>query len=162
MTTDAAVSLRRIEREVLALLTRVRRTSAEHARLVHPELQTTGYAVLLHLIENEPTRAADIVEALGIDKGAVSRQVAQLEQLGLLARTCDPEDRRAQTLVLSDDGRARLAVLREQRRSDFGRRLSTWSAADLAIFAERLSQYNASLDGPPEQPPISVCQAGRR
>jgi DNA-binding MarR family transcriptional regulator len=146
LTTDPAASLRRIEREILALLTRVRRTASEHARLVHPDLQAAGYAVLLYLIENEPTRAVDIVEELGIDKGAVSRQVTHLEQLGLLARTCDPADRRAQTLVLSDDGRARLAILRQQRRDDFERRLSAWSAADLAAFGERLGEYNASLD----------------
>jgi len=88
-----------MERELRGLLRRVRRQSAADARAVHAELTPTAYAVLLAVLEHQPTRVAHIVEDLGIDKGAVSRQVAQLERLGLVARTTDPLDGRAQALV---------------------------------------------------------------
>lgn len=139
-------SMRRIERELLRLLRRVRRTSMENARLVHPDLQVTGYGVLMFVADNEPTRAVDVVEALDMDKGSVSRQVAQLHQLGLLSRTDDPEDRRAHQLVLSDEGRKRLGVLRDHRRDELESRLASWSPTALASFAEQLGTYNASFE----------------
>jgi DNA-binding MarR family transcriptional regulator len=143
---QGVASMRRIESGVLRLLRRVRRTATENARLVHPDLQATGYGVLMCVMEHEPMRAVDVVEALDMDKGAVSRQVAQLHQLGLLSRTDDPEDRRAHHLVLSDEGRRRLAVLRDRRRDELESRLASWSPADLAAFAEQLGHYNASFE----------------
>ncbi len=142
----SVAALRQIEAEVLTLLRRVRRTSAENARLVHLDLSVSGYAVLLFVVEHEPTRAADVAEQLDMDKGAVSRQVSHLEQLGLVSRAVDPDDGRAHRLVLSDEGRGRIAVLRRHRRADLEGRLASWSAEDLAVFADRLARYNASFE----------------
>ncbi len=142
----SVASMRRIEGELLRLLRAVRRASVENARLVHPDLQGGGYAVLLHVVDHEPTRAADIVEALDLDKGSVSRQVAHLHTLGLLDRAHDPDDGRAHLLVLSAEGRRRVAVLRGHRRGELERRLASWSPADLEVFAARLADYNASLE----------------
>ena len=144
--TSKVESLRSIERELGVLLRRVRRQSAANARAIHPELQPTAYAVLLYVLEQEPARAAHIVDDLGIDKGAVSRQIAQLERLGLIERTTDPLDGRAQTLVVSDLGRRRIDALQEERRSVFAGRLASWTAPELVQFAERLNRYNASLE----------------
>jgi DNA-binding MarR family transcriptional regulator len=142
----SVTSMRRIEAELLILLRRVRRTTADNARLVHPDLPATGYRVLMFVVDNEPTRAADVVEALDLDKGVVSRQVGHLQQLGLLSRTEDPEDRRAHQLVLSDEGRKRLGLLRDRRRDELASRLSDWSPASLAAFADQLGRYNASFE----------------
>ena len=143
---DPVVSMRRIEGEVLRLLRRVRHQALTNARLVHPDLQAAGYAVFLYILENEPARASDAVEALGMDKGAVSRQVHHLEELGLVSSTDDPDDRRAHRLVLSEQGRARVSVLRERRRQEFESRLSGWSPEGLEVFAEKLAEYNASFE----------------
>ncbi len=146
MTSSKAESLHSIERELRVLLRRVRRRSATNAHSIHPELQPTAYSILLHVLENEPARAAHIVDHLGIDKGAVSRNVAQLVGLGFLERTTDPSDGRAQTLVASDLGRQRVAELQRQRRSDVAGRLDSWTEAELEQFVERLVRYNASLE----------------
>ena len=151
MSSKKSESLRSIERELGVLLRRVRRQSAANARAIHPELQPTAYAVLMYLQEQGTTRATHIVDALGIDKGAVSRQVAQLERLGLIERTTDPWDGRAQTLVVSELGRKRVEALQEERRSVFAGRLASWTAPELAQFAERLGRYNASLETPTRQ-----------
>ena len=96
-----AQALHDIERELTVLLHRARRTTAKNAQHVHPELQPASYAVLLHVVDHGPTRASDIVEHLALDKGAVSRHLAQLEQLGLVERTSDPDDRRARNAPVS-------------------------------------------------------------
>ncbi len=97
-------------------------------------------------MDREGARASEVVEHFGIDKGAVSRHVVHLESLGLLSRSCDPEDRRAQTLVPTDLARERVGSLRAARRRDVAGRLTDWSAEDLAALAEQLARYNASLE----------------
>ena len=139
-------SLLRIERELGVLLHRVRRRTAQYAPAVHPELQPAALSVLLFVVDREGARASEVVEHFGIDKGAVSRHVVHLESLGLVSRSCDPEDRRAQTLVPTDLARERVGSLRAARRRDVAGRLTDWSAEDLAALAEQLARYNASLE----------------
>jgi DNA-binding MarR family transcriptional regulator len=146
MATTKSESLRRIERELGVLLHRVRRRTARNAAGVHPDLQPAALPVLLFVVDQEGVHASDVVEHFGIDKGAVSRHVVHLESLGLLTRACDPEDRRAQTLVPTDLGRERVESVRAQRRKVVAGRLTDWSGDDLAGLAELLARYNSSLE----------------
>lgn len=137
----------RIERELGVLLHRVRRRMTHSAAAVHPDLQPAALSVLLFVSEHEGARASDVVEHFGIDKGAVSRHVVHLEALGLLTRSSHPEDRRAQTLVPTELGAARLAAARAERRRDVADRLSDWRAEELASLADQLARYNRALEG---------------
>ena len=51
-------------------------------------------------------RVTDLAAAANLDVSTVSRHVAQLERTGLIARTPDPDDRRAQLVGITDDGRS--------------------------------------------------------
>lgn len=146
MSATKTESVHNIERELTVLLHRVRRHTMENARSLHPELHPAAYSVFRFVADHEPTRACDVVEHLGVDKGAVSRQVTHLEMLGLVERRCDASDHRVQTIALTGDGRSRVEAVADQRRAEFERRLSNWSAENLEQFADRLSRYNASLD----------------
>lgn len=141
-----AGSLWDIEREVRSVLHRARRTSIENAQLIDPGLPVTAYAVFLFVFDNGPVRAREVVEAIGVDKATISRQIAQLEDLGLVARSDDPSDRRAQTVTVTSEGRSKIDAVAKQRRSQFMERLDDWSAEDLAQFAASLSRYNSSLE----------------
>ena len=145
-TTSRRQSLRHIEQEVGVLIRRVRRVIGERARAVHPDLQPASYLLLAHIAEVGPVRASELVEEIGIDKGAVSRQVQHLSTLDLLTRTQDPEDGRASLLAVTDDGRSRLDSVRRDRSERFGQKLGDWSDDDLAALAGQLARYNASLD----------------
>ncbi len=147
MTRRKADSVQAIERELGVLLHRVRRTTVENARAVHPDLQPAAYSILLYVIDHHGTHASDVVDHFGIDKGAVSRHVAQLERLGLVERHCDPEDRRAQTIEASAVALERVAALREARRAAYAGRLASWTAPALEEFSEQLRNYNALLEG---------------
>ncbi|MGH3346304.1 MAG: MarR family winged helix-turn-helix transcriptional regulator [Nocardioides sp.] len=144
--THRAQSLRQIEHELGVLIRRVRRVIGDRARAVHPELQPATYLLLSHLDEAGPLRASALVDATGVDKGAISRQVQQLVDLGLLTRAQDPDDGRATLLQVTADAHARLGQVQRDRRRRFDRRLGEWSDADLADFAARLADYNAALD----------------
>jgi DNA-binding MarR family transcriptional regulator len=138
-------AVRALEHEMGVLVRRLRRLIAERARLVHPDLAPVGYSMLIAL-EDGPRRASDLVDLFSIDKGAVSRQVQALLELGLIERSPDPEDRRAAILAITDEGARRLETVREMRRAELLGRLSSWSAEELADFVTALSRYNAALE----------------
>lgn len=140
-------ALNAVERELGVLIHRVRRRTVENARDIDPELPSAAYPILRFVYDHDGVRASQVAEHFGIDKGAVSRQVAQMERLGLVERSSDPADRRAQTLLVTAEGRRRVAELRAARRSAFAGKLAAWTADELADLAEQLHRYNESLGG---------------
>jgi len=131
------------------LIRRVKRVIGERARSVHPDLQPASYLMLVFLTTEGPTRSSVISERFGVDKGAISRQVQHLVDLGLLERRPDPADGRATLLSTTRDAVRRLeAVDRDRRRRLEGHR-SDWSEEDLHTFVSALARYNAALDPSP-------------
>ena len=144
-TASRPDSLRRLEREVGVLIRRVKRVIGVRARLVHEDLQPASYLMLTWLVDQGPVRASSMVETFNIDKGAVSRQLQHLADLGLVERTPDPDDGRATLVAASDDAVRRLADVAEHRRKWLDEQLGDWSAAELTRFADLLARYNHSL-----------------
>jgi DNA-binding MarR family transcriptional regulator len=140
-----AESLRHLEREVSVLIRRVRRVIGVRARLVHEELQPASYLMLSWLVDQGPVRASSMVETFDIDKGAVSRQLHHLDDLGLVERTPDPADGRATLVAASDDAVRRLGDVSEHRRKWLDEQLGDWTAEELAHFGQLLERYNRSL-----------------
>lgn len=129
------------------LVRRLRRKIAERARLVHPELSPVAYSMLIALHDSGPRRASDLVDMFSIDKGAVSRQVQSLLELGLIERSPDPEDRRAAILAITEDGRGRMESIAEARRTEIRERLGDWTNEDLLGLVSAMARYNEALDG---------------
>lgn len=146
MTDARLASLRQIEQEVSVMLRRVKRTVGVRAQLVHPELPGVAYVMLGHVADHGPVRASSLVEAMSLDKGAVSRHLQHLEELGLITRTPDPADGRATLVAVTDDAVRRLASVADQRRVIFDERLAQWDDEDLSGFAAQMRRYNAALE----------------
>ena len=144
--TERAESLRHLEREVGVLIRRIKRVIGERAQAVHEDLQPASYLMLSWLADEGPVRATSMVEKFNIDRGAVSRQLQHLVDLGLLDRTPDPADGRAMLVSASDEARRRLADVTAHRRKWLDERLGDWDAEELAGFADQLERYNAALD----------------
>ncbi|CAB4731293.1 unannotated protein [freshwater metagenome] len=138
-------SLVRLEQEVGVLVRRIRRVIAERARLVHPDLQPASYLMLSHVAESGPMRASSVADLFTVDKGAISRQVTHLMELGLVEKSRDPEDGRAWLLSATPDAVQRLRTVAEQRRTYLAERLDGWEAGDLERFTDLLARYNDSL-----------------
>lgn len=135
-----------LELELSVLVRRLRRVIGERARSIDPDLTPAGYLMLAYMTERGPVRASAVVEAFNLDKGAVSRHVQALVELGLATKERDPDDGRAWVVSLTDEGRRRMAELAIERRERLGRRLGDWSEEELASFVATLGRYNASLD----------------
>jgi DNA-binding MarR family transcriptional regulator len=131
-----------LEREIGLLLRRSRAISARLAGALHPDLDGAAYGLLALLQDAGPLRASDLVARLGLDKSTVSRQVSTLVDLGLVDRTADPADGRAQVLTPSPEGATRLAGIRDARRARWEADMAGWPAEDVATLAELLGRLN--------------------
>jgi DNA-binding MarR family transcriptional regulator len=139
-------TMRALEHEMGVLVRRIRRLIAERARMVHPDLSPVAYSMLMALNDSGPRRASDLVDIFSIDKGAVSRQVGALLDLGLIERSPDPEDRRAAILAITEEGSRRLGSIADMRRREVLERLSGWSDEDLRAFVDVMARYNNALE----------------
>jgi DNA-binding MarR family transcriptional regulator len=141
-----AEELGRLEKEVGVLIRRVRRVIGERARAVHPDLQPASYLMLTHLASDGPQRSSVMSERFNVDKGAISRQVQHLCDLGLLEREPDPVDGRAMLISASPDAVLRMEAVNRDRRKWLEGQLAEWSEDDLREFVTGLARYNTALD----------------
>jgi DNA-binding MarR family transcriptional regulator len=141
-----AEELGRLERELGVLIRRVRRVIGERARAVHPDLQPASYLMLTFLVAEGPQRSSVVSERFNVDKGAISRQVQHLCDLGLLLREPDPIDGRASLISASPDAVRRMQAVDRDRRRWLEEQLAGWSEGDLREFVSSLARYNAALD----------------
>jgi len=74
-------------------------------------VSVSEWVALREMYRHEQSSAADLMQALGMTKGAVSKIVTRLQAKGLAARAPDSVDKRAQQLVLTTPGRALVPVL---------------------------------------------------
>jgi len=134
--------VRRVETQLGALVRRTRSFIAESASDVHPEIGTTGYAMLARLVDAGPTRATELVDVFDTDKATISRQAAHLEALGLVSREADPSDRRAQIITVTADGRRRIEAARKRNQRRLRAGLAEWDADDVRELGRLLERFN--------------------
>lgn len=143
-TTDHDL-MQTLEGEIGLLMHRIKRVICERAQAVHPDLQSGAYSILASLAVGGPRRASVIADTFHLDKGAVSRQIQQLVELGLAERVPDPDDRRASSVRVTEEGTRRLVAVADSRRQALVERLGSWSEADLESFVSALARYNETL-----------------
>ncbi len=144
-------TLMTLEQEVGVLIRRVKRVIGERARAIHESLQPASYLMLGYVAEHGPIRASAMAGVFDIDKGAISRQVTHLMDLGLISGSPDPDDGRATLLSVTDEALRRMEDLKAHRRKWLDEQLGDWSDDQLAGFVRELGRYNAALT--PAEPP---------
>ena len=140
-----AESLRVLEQEIGVLVRRIRRVVAERAAAVDPSLQPASYLMLGYVAQEGPLRASEMCTVFTIDKGAISRQVQHLVDLGLIQRTPDPEDGRAALISVTDEAVTRMEHVSTARRAWLDSALGDWDDNDLTQFTHLLGRYNGAL-----------------
>jgi DNA-binding MarR family transcriptional regulator len=97
--------------------------SARFGQLVEDEgTSVTEWVALRTLFDKTQTTHAELIEALGMTKGAASKVVTRLEEKGLARRELAHGSAREQVLLLTPQGRAlvpRLAALADQNEEHF-------------------------------------------
>lgn len=138
-------AMRTLEHEIGMLLRRVRKGIGERAVKVHPDLNPTSYTLLMTLVDFGPRRAAELADLFALDKGAVSRVVHQLLELGYVERTPDPHDGRASIVAATASAVKRLDEVAVDRRVEFGQRLAEWEPTEIDDLARSLARFNETL-----------------
>ncbi len=134
-----------LERALLRLARTARRAGRRTADTLSPGLDESGYTLVVAADRLGATHACELADALGLDKSTVSRQLSALVERGLVERTADPDDGRAQVVSLSPDGRARLAASRTSHRADLAHAVADWSPAELEDAVRVLSRLSDGL-----------------
>jgi DNA-binding MarR family transcriptional regulator len=77
-----------------------------------------------------------------VDPSTVSRQIADLVDLGLVERRADPRDGRATLLAATGAGEERHQLVHERRDHALAVMLADWSGSDVAALADLLRRLN--------------------
>ncbi|AND15588.1 MarR family winged helix-turn-helix transcriptional regulator [Rathayibacter tritici] len=142
--TSSAQALDEVEEQITVLAVHVRLAVRDAAASIDPALPPFGLRLLRMLERCGPVHSGAAAERLGVDRSAISRQVRQLVDLGLVEMTVDPADGRARFLSLSAAGCERMRDLGGQQRQRMQEALSAWPEEDLRAFAGYLERLTAA------------------
>ncbi len=131
LSEEHADAVRALEGELSRLLHRVRRIIAESAERVSPGMLPGTFRVFTTIAREEGMTLSGLAETLMADKGQMSRTVRELEELGFVARTPDPEDGRSSIITATPLGRDRLTTARTPQRDELRGLLASWPLDDV-------------------------------
>lgn len=137
--TDARQeAVRGLERAFSELMGEFRRLYAQAAEAVSPGMLPGTYKVLSLIQRTGSITVSGLAERMTADKGQVSRAVSELEDLGLVARTADPDDGRIKLITVTPEGARRLqeAILPYEGR--LTEVLADWPIETIELFTELL------------------------
>jgi DNA-binding MarR family transcriptional regulator len=108
-------------------------------------LTTSQYAVLRLLDVNEGRRLTSLSDQLLCARSTITRIVDQLEDLGLVRRIDDPEDRRAQRAVLTLEGTNMLEAARSTHCASVIKRMDSLTEAEQQQLVQLLGKLRSGL-----------------
>jgi DNA-binding MarR family transcriptional regulator len=106
-----------------------------------------------------PVGVVDLADGVGRDHTTVSRQVAKLEQLGLIARQPSPSDGRVHEAIITPKGRTLTHALDAARLRILAPILAKWSDQDFGALVGLLRRFVDDLMELPEMS-STACQVG--
>jgi DNA-binding MarR family transcriptional regulator/GNAT superfamily N-acetyltransferase len=121
----------------------------------------TEARLLYELGDHTPSTAAALAQALETDPAQVSRAVAKLERAGLVTRTRDASDGRAQRLSPTATGRKEFKRLDALSRTRTGALVAPLTDDARARLLGALRTVEEVLSGQPAPPPAVVIRAHR-
>lgn len=141
---DTDVAIEALEQQLSMLWRRARANSYKVARRVHPDMEPAAYGLLVILQREGSMRLTDIAASVGVGKPSVSRQIAMLEQLGLVQKQADPLDGRAQAISLTEAGTHQLVAAQTARKHAFHELMEDWGVEDLTRLGTLIAQLNTT------------------
>lgn len=116
-----------------------------HYRAQHG-MTRTQWRVMANLGKFGEMTAADICRTAMVEKSKVSRAVAAMEARGLLQRAAMGSDRRAESLSLTDEGRALFVAIGKDAQSFDAALRARLGARDAATLEDLLNRLRTTPD----------------
>lgn len=132
-------AIRDLENSFSELITVFRRLISEAAELASPGMLPGTFKVLSAVHRHGPVTLSALAERLTSDKGLASRSVSELEALGFVERTDDPNDRRSRLIAVTPLGARRLEAARSPHGGRLSAALEEWSVDDIRHATSLLS-----------------------
>jgi DNA-binding MarR family transcriptional regulator len=109
-------------------------------------IESAGYAILFHLVNDGPQRTSKLAESLHAEISTISRQSSSLVHHGLVERQADPEDGRACLLAPTAEGFRVFEENRKQRTRWLAGVLTDWPGADRLHLIELLNRLISDIE----------------
>jgi DNA-binding MarR family transcriptional regulator len=132
------LAVRALEGEIAELINQYRRVLTASAERLSPGMLPGAYKVFTTIVRKESVTVSALAESMLMDKGQLSRTVRELEHLGLVHRTPDPEDGRSSILSPTEDGLARLAAARHPDQKSLLTTLEEWPIDEIGNLTRLL------------------------
>lgn len=139
--TRRQAAVRDLEGAFSELMGEFRRIYAQAAAAASPGMPPGTFRILGALRRLGPITLSCLAERLTADKGLLSRQVSELETLGMIVRRADPADGRARLIELTEHGQERLSAGLEPYQRLLLTALDEWPLASI----ERLTSLIHAL-----------------
>lgn len=132
-------------RSVYSQMETISRRAVARNRRASAPLTVVQHTLLTFIDQAVDCRAIDIAQGLRLNRSTVSRQVADLQELGLVEVDAAPVQpgARGQILRLSHRGVELLATSTRANHRELERRLADWSDDDIDRLAAGLERFNA-------------------
>jgi len=130
-----------LERELAFL---IRLLESAQRRQSYP-LERAHYLLLILLEAGGPQPVARLAARLALDDSTVTRQLAAMEQAGLLEKQPNPADRRSVLIRATARGIQAAEAMRAMRRERLALLFRSWDARERRTFGTLLTKFNASL-----------------
>ena len=114
-------------------------------RVVGDVVEPATYWVLKNLAPGS-MRVTELATSIQLDTSTVSRHVSQLERVGLVERSQDPDDGRAQRVGLTEAGRQQLEASLARRRTALAASFEGWDPSDVAELDRLLGRLVADIE----------------
>ncbi|GAA4246913.1 MarR family winged helix-turn-helix transcriptional regulator [Dactylosporangium darangshiense] len=108
-------------------------------------LERPAYVLLSRIAVDGPFRLSALATDVSLDLSTVSRQVAALENAGLVRRLPDPSDKRASLVEVTELGREVFAENRDRWLAIWEELLAGWTPRQRQLFAELFTRLNESI-----------------
>jgi DNA-binding MarR family transcriptional regulator len=142
-TVDAADALDVVETEMALLQRGLERLARRSA--IHRDLDRASYLAARTLEATGPISLKDLAARLGVDASTMTRQIATMENAGLLHRYADPDDGRVSLIELSPAGRRKMRTVQRARRERIHDLFAGWTKREQREFGQLLGMFNDAV-----------------
>jgi len=146
--------MRRLHDALLAIVSVMNRPQRDEMliREAGIPLDRALFPLLVGIERLGPIGVVDLADRAGRDHTTVSRQVAKLESLGLVARRESAADRRVREAVATDKGKATVALV-DAARERLGRAVfESWDTEEFDTLVRLMGKLADALAGEPFPP----------
>lgn len=135
--------------EIVAVMNRPQRDEAM-VRAAGIPLDRALFPLLVVIERRGPIGVVDLADRIGRDYTTVSRQVAKLDELGLVRRQAGAADGRVREAVITLEGKAMTDAIDAARERMGAAIFSDWDPHEVTELVRLMNKFSESLTAAPE------------